>query len=176
MRTKLKQIYPIIKKDQGSIYVEAALIYPLILIVLFGLISATLVLHDHYVTEVSLEVATFAANKKVSKPEMLAELGKKRINNVDSLVVISSDSNDLVYNKYNEKRTWSIIDTSKYPLSRFFPFKMEETIVDYSNNPMPMIRQIDLIADIFDTVTLPNTIKNKYDQTLTSLFDALESY
>jgi hypothetical protein len=168
------------KDEQGSTILEAALIYPIVLIILFGLISATLVLHDHYVTEASLEIELFV------KPDTLMDSFVKqedeqsfetmRIGNSKSIQLTFEDTSSDLREALSNRRVLRIKDRTTYPLSQVFSFGMDEVVVDYSNNPMNIVRQIDLMSDIFDTVTLPNEIKTNYVRTIDLFFEALESY
>jgi len=175
-KIKIYYLWVRIKNDGGSILVEAAIIYPIVLLVLFGLISATLVLHDHYVTEVGLDVelmGDYTNKESISSGNQLNDL---RIINSSQLELKPKNKGDYINGKWTSQRIIYLYDDTIYPLKKLYHFQMNEVVVDYSKNSMPMIRYIDLIDDIFDTVSLPNTIKKTYDNSLTSIFEALESY
>jgi len=171
-----KCIYDRLKNDCGSILVEAAIIYPIILLVLFGLISATLVLHDHYVTEVALVVEIMGDYTNKETMSGIEQINELRIINSEQLELISMNKGGYVNGERTSHRVIYLYDDTIYPLKKLFHYQMEEVVVDYSKNSMPMIRYVDLIDDIFDTVSLPNSIKKTYDDSLTSIFEALESY
>lgn len=166
-----------IKEDQGSILIESAIIYPIIIIVIFLLISVTLVLHDRYITEMTVRVNAMSLTTQsddVLYSVQNTELANSRIGTTDRLKIDMIQSQKM----RNEKIAKQILikDETKYFLSDTFIFNKAYTVDLYPFNGMKIMYKTELVSDIFDTVEVTKTIKDAYYDRLDAIFNVLESY
>lgn len=169
--------------NQGSMIVESAIIFPIILVVLFSIITATIVLYDHFVTEMGLTVLSTINNTSILGEEKNKDrsyesqdlLDKLRIGNLEDLsVTVQKDPNRIEY--FCKKYVMKIVDNTEYPFRTLPRFTQVKELTIYELNMMSLIYKIELVSDIFETLEISKNIKDGYLETIDTIFGALESY
>lgn len=170
-----------LKSNQGSIILESAIIFPIVIVILLCIISATIVLYDHYVTEVSVIVMHTVTEDSINMNEMANNsqlekiLGEVRIGSFEQLILEEqSEGKSLVF--YREKGKIRVIDNTEYPFFSSSFFVREHDAYVMNLNMMSLIYKIELVSDVFETVEITQKTKDKYIETLDAIFGALESY
>jgi hypothetical protein len=170
---------------KGSMTVEAAMVFPIVIIILIGIISYGVYIHD----KVCLQTI---ANRTVQKYSMKNIKEKQIENDVDKLInklLITNKGNSKVEVNINNKIVYSTlhIKISKnynhiLSLSNLLSFnkaKKKTNIVVASKtkikNSTKTLKNIDFINDISDNIIIANKYKSNYDRLLNKIAETIKN-
>ena len=152
------------KDEKGSMMVEAAIIFPLILLVLLALITSSIIIHDIFVSQ--LIVTTFDKNSHSYNIETEIKERVIALNVIKNIEV--SEYEDLEENK-------SIITSEiDYSVPLLGERKSVGKRIVRENKLLQKIMLIELTGDIFDDLTLARTSKDQYEKMLKLVISGLE--
>lgn len=151
--------------EEGTLMVEAAIIFPIILIVVLIFITLSIVIHDTYVSRLALSVL----DSDSIQANIIDEIETNVIHATNiRKVTLNTDEKNNIFSK--EKKAW-VMDYD-------FPFvgkiEYESSNIEKSHDLKHKIMIIELAGDIFDELTMSQAGKDKFDLLLKSILTSLE--
>ena len=153
------------KDEKGSMMVEAAIVFPLILLVLLALITLSIIIHDIFVSQ--LIITTFDKSSHSYKIETEIEKRVIALNVIKKIEV--NEYEDL---EKKESRIKSEID---YAVPLLGERKSISIKVSNEKEYLQKIMLIEMTGDIFDDLTLAQTSKDQYEKMLKLVISGLEN-
>lgn len=155
-----------IENEEGSIMVEAAIIFPIVIVVVFVLITMTLIVHDLYVSRLMLEVID----------EQCYDVNIE--NEIEERMLTTSFNSDQVYTEESVKDNQQD-KAINYSISYRIPFignkDYDYISQSYTTDGLKKIMLVELTGDIFDDLTISKAVKDKYELLLKSVMSELEN-
>lgn len=158
-----------LNNERGSIIIESSIIIPFILIVLIGLMTFAFVFHDMYISDLLLQYyiednGWQNGNKGTNNLTLNNNL--ERIQ--DKLILKDMGITQSVGHIRMDKKIDTMVlgektyHTEGYELATF--------------DPIQNVKQIEVLIDAFDYLSISDVIHTKYTMSLDTMMDLLESH
>jgi len=159
----------IIVNEEGSIMVEAAIIFPIIIIVVFALITFSLIVHDVYVSRLLIDVISEESHEVDVKGEIDKRIMAKHF--VKKVTISNkSERSEAIGNEHKIVKNSITYDI---PFVGVKNYEYEGEL--FKDELIQKIMLIEMTGDIFDDLTMSKGVKDKYDLLLKSVMSGLEN-
>ncbi len=162
----------IINSEKGSILIEGAIIIPIVLIVIIGMMTLAFVFHDIYVSDVFLQtyIEGYSDNKEFTDYiDRKFDDGGTYIERTQNKLILKD-----ITTKYSNEhiRLDKKIDTMVLGEKIYQTDEYDLKSVERLNN----VKQIEVLVDAFDSLSISDLVHTKYTMSLKTIMDLLESH
>jgi hypothetical protein len=154
-------------KEKGSLIIEGAIVFPLVMIFILLLITLAIMLHDRYVFELTAKVL-MESSDTYTTTEMKELLAKRTITDPNNFDIRAYANNTDKKGGYN--LTYSLDLPVLQKQTSFTSFQ------SLNKEPLRDIMYIELVEDTIDSFSISEVVKSNHRKVLDSVLSALESH
>lgn len=158
-----------LKDEKGSMVVEAAIVFPIVLLVVLVLITLSIVVHDIYVSRLLIDVIDEESHQVNISSEISERVLGKHI--IKSSVLYDSVKKNEGMGKDEVIR--KSIASYEIPWLGVKSYRFNKLL--YNEELIKKVMIIEMSGDIFDDFTISKLSKDKYKQLIKSVLAGLKN-
>lgn len=169
LKQKLRLIMSYAKNDKGSFIIEGAIIIPLFVFILLALMTLLMIMHDHFVSDVVLHQTIERSRfDGASVNQRGVGIERKVYDNIEGKMMMKQMDVSLNGNQVRMDRTYDLLLLDK----------LQTTTMDYDiyiEDSLDNVKKIELIGDVLEYMSFSDVIHHRYNLSLESFMELLES-